>query len=473
MPCCRPNRRDVLRSSAILAGMSLVPTSGTGRAYAAAVRPVDLELVTLTDTSAIFTWYTGAAGTDDGLGRMRPAAADGEIQFGTRPGRLTRTAGGPSGTPYHYVEVTGLEPGRTYYYRARSAGRTALPTPVAGAAGTPLPDGVFSFTTPQPPPGRFLFALALCNDLHLGETVAGLAGGLPIKGISQAPGRPPYPDVMAQALVADARCRGARYLLAAGDVSSEEVPGDLSRAHRILDRFGRYGRDYFVARGNHDRAHDGPAYAACGPGRWQGRDCYRDEFAHGPTYFSRDLNGLHVIGLDTYDKPGDGGDAGGLSAEQTAWFETELKAHREQPTLVFGHHPLVTPDAPLAARGGTSLDSAQAASIMAAYARTPGVFLHHAGHTHRNRRTVLPGGRVTQQEVGAVKEYPGGFTLLRVHSGGYALNFYKTRSDLAREWSERSRQEIAGLWPQFSFGPSVTDRNSVTACDLSGIGPAV
>ena len=76
---------------------------------------------------------------------------------------------------------------------------------------------------------------------------------------------------------------------------------------------------------------------------------------------------------------------------------------------------------------------------------------------------------MTQQEVGAVKEYPGGFSLLRVHSGGYALNFYKTREALAREWSERSRQEINGLWPQFSFGPSAADRGSVAARDLSGV----
>lgn len=86
---------------------------------------------------------------------------------------------------------------------------------------------------------------------------------------------------------------------------------------------------------------------------------------------------------------------------------------------------------------------------------------------------MLPGAtRVLQQEVGAVKEYPGGFTLLRVHSGGYALNFYKTRDPLAREWSERSRQELAGLWPQLSLGATVADRNTVVARDLSGVGRA-
>jgi hypothetical protein len=468
MICCRPSRRELLRLGATVAGASAIPVPIAGeRARAAGdVRPVNLELVTLTESSAVLTWYTGEAGTNDGLGRMRPAPTTGEVVYGTNPRRLDRAAHGPANTPYHYVELTGLEPGRTYFYRARSAGRNAGATPVPGAAGRPLGGGTFAFTTPQPPPGRFLFSAALCNDLHLGETVAGLVAGLPIPGIRQVPGRPPYPETMARALVADARARGATYLFAAGDVSSEAVPADLRTARELLDGFGAYRIDYFVTRGNHDRA----PYTTCRAGRWQGDDCFRDEFFDGRTYFSRDLRGLHVVGLDTYDKPGDGGDAGGLSDEQMSWFLGDLKAHRDQPTLVFGHHPLLTPGDPMAVKGGTTLAAAQARTIMGAYEKAPGVFLHHAGHTHRNRRTVLPGGRhVTQQEVGAVKEYPGGFTLLRIHSGGYALNFYKTRADLAREWSERSRQELDGWWPQLSFGPSAADRNSVVARDLSGI----
>lgn len=441
-----------------------------------AALPVELELVTLTETSAVFTWYTGVPGTDDGLGRMEPAPTTGEVVYGTDPARLTELAPGDAEpTSCHYVEVRDLEPGRTYYYQARSAGRTAAPTVLAAgeAAGTPLPGGTFRFTTPLPPPGRHLFSIALCNDLHLGETVAGLVGGLPeIKGIAQVAGRPPYPELMAEALVADAHRRGARHLLAAGDISSEGAPVDVASAKRLLDRFGDYRRDYFVARGNHDRAHAGDAYASCGVGEWQGNDCFRDDFFPGgePTYFSTDLHGLHVIGLDTYDKAGDGGDAGGLSAGQLAWLQADLAAHRDQPTIVFGHHPLVTPDHPLDGSGGMALEAAQTQLVIGSFARTPGVFLHHAGHTHRNKRTVLAGAaHVTQQEVAAVKEYPGGFALLRLHTGGYALNFYKTRDPLAREWSERSRHEINGLWPQISFGPSIADRNSVVARDLSGL----
>ncbi len=100
------------------------------------------------------------------------------------------------------------------------------------------------------------------------------------------------------------------------------------------------------------------------------------------------------------------------------------------------------------------------------------MFLHHAGHTHRNKRTISPvAPDVLHQEIGAGKEYPGGFSLLRLHTDGYALNFYKTRSDFAREWSERSRQEISGAWPQFALGSSVSDRNTVGEHDLSALRP--
>ncbi|WP_442818805.1 hypothetical protein [Streptomyces sp. NBC_01320] len=94
----------------------------------------------------------------------------------------------------------------------------------------------------------------------MGETQAGLVGGSPqYIGITQAPGLPPYPEVMLESLVDDVKAAGARYLLAAGDISAEALPVDLSRAGRLLTRFGDYRQDYFVMRGNHDRAHIGDA----------------------------------------------------------------------------------------------------------------------------------------------------------------------------------------------------------------------
>ena len=202
-------------------------------------------------------------------------------------------------------------------------------------------------------------------------------------------------------MVEDAPDAGARYLFAAGDITAEAVPLDLSRAGKLLNRFGRHQHDYFVTRGNHDRSHTGTEYAQCRVREWEGNDCFHDQFFPGnqPTYFSRSLAGLRVLGIDTYDKAGRGSD-----------------------------------------------------------------------HTHRNKRTVSPlAPAVTSQEIAAVKEYPGGFSLLRLYTGGFALNFHKTRSALSREWSERSRQEISGAWPQFAFGTSVADRTTVVKHDLSDL----
>ncbi|PZG11507.1 purple acid phosphatase family protein [Nonomuraea aridisoli] len=488
MPGCDFTRRDLLRWSAVAAAAPAVSALSLHRGVAEAatrrdsVSPANLELVTLTEDRAIITWYTGHTGSDDGLGRMEPAPADGEVRWGTRPDHLNRVAHGlTDDTPYHYVELRHLEPGRTYYYQAFSNGKPVPPTAFTLISGNAVgtsdyglgSTGPFSFTTPEPPPGRHLFTIALCNDLHMGETQAGLVGGQPqYIGISQEPGLPPYPEVMLEALVRDAGALGADYLLAAGDISAEAVPVDLSMARRLLGRFGDYRSDFFVTRGNHDRAHIGDPYANCRAGQWQGNDCFRDHFFDGtePTYFARELQGLRVIGIDTYDKPGNGGDPGALSADQLDWFRTELARDRERPTMVFGHHPLIVQDSAFPISPSNTIDAAQAQTILEDYANTPGLFLHHAGHTHRNKRTISPiAPDVVHQEIAAGKEYPGGFSLLRVHTGGYALNFYKTRSELARRWSERSRMEIQGYWPQFALGSRVSDRNIMAERDFSGL----
>jgi hypothetical protein len=178
--------------------------------------------------------------------------------------------------------------------------------------------------------------------------------------------------------VSDVRRFDPSYLLAAGDISAEAVPADFCRAGQLLDGLGKYRKDYFVTRGNHDRAHTCDPYATCRVGQWQGNDRFHDRYFPNDelTYFSTDLSGLHVIGLDTYDKAGGGGDAGGMSPEQLAWFMSDLATHKDQPTMVFGHHPLVVQDSAFPVMASNSLDAAQAASVLEAYARTPGVFLH-------------------------------------------------------------------------------------------------
>lgn len=488
MYCCLSAPHGGLRSAALLAPALLRALHAAARRSTTQIRhprdpdavsAVNLELVTLTEDLAVVTWYTGVTGSDDGFGHLIPAVTEGEVVYGTHPARLNRTASEGRRTAHHHVELTDLEPGQTYYYQARSRGSAATPTPLhlvkGNAVGTSLHGfgsrgGPYSFTTPQPPPGRHLRTIALCNDLHLGETTAGLVAGVPLmRGVSQRLGLAPYPEIMGRALVDEARRRGADHLLAAGDISAGGAPRDLTEARRILDGFGTHGQDYFVVRGNHDR----PRRPASGQEPFG--DSFLVEFpgGDGPAYFARDLGGLRIVGLDTYEKRGNGSDSGGLSPDQLAWFRARLRENGDQPTIVFGHHPLTVRNSLFPVMSGQRLNRRQARAILDAYSVAPGVFLHHAGHTHRNKRTVLPQARhVTLQEVSAVKEYPGGFCLLRIHTGGYALNYYKTSNGPAREWSERSRRVAAGLWPQHALGRSVCDRNSVTSRDLSGITPA-
>jgi hypothetical protein len=134
---------------------------------------------------------------------------------------------------------------------------------------------------------------------------------------------------------------------------------------------------------------------------------------------------------------------------------------------LFGHHP-VTDEAALTtiAGPGFDLDRTDAARLEALYAATPGVFFHHSGHTHRNQRTGSPvATNVEFLEVAATKEYPGGFALLKVYEGGYMLNFYKSDTALARQWSQTSSGEYLGLYPAYTLG-TTADRNHVVSADF-------
>lgn len=464
--CCHLSRRQLLRWAGLVAATPIVSALGDiERAYAApssSMLAINLELVTVTETTAILTWFTGDPTHVDGAGRFAPVAADTEVLLGTSAGSVRTVLHDATPTPYHYAEITGLEPDQAYVFLARSNGVVA--TPSVSTLGSPLgtSTATLRFTTPEPPAGAHVMTIALCNDLHLGETVAGLATtqqGVELPpGIRQRDGEPPYPEVMAAALVQETHERGARHLLVAGDLSAEAKAVDVERAKAYLDSFDG---DYLVARGNHDRVHP------------NAEDTFAETFFDdAPTWTSNRIGPLRVLGLDTYDKIGNGGDNGMLSPEQMGFVRDELRRDPDRPTIVFGHHPVslessVTTTEPVI----FDLDQQQAMQLEAMYAGAPGVFLHHAGHTHRNKRTIsenAPG--VVFQEVAATKEYPGGFHLLRLHTGGYALNYYKFRDPKAQEWAERSRPEYGGLAPFYTYG-NLSDRNTLVARDLSDLAP--
>jgi len=508
------SRRQILRMAAVgaaagivIPGIALSPEQAAA-AQAAGVYAQDLELVTVTDESFVLTWYTAAAPAPaiPYQPSQEPAAvpADGYVRYGTDPNRLDRVATQCGGeTAYHYVEVTGLRPGTTYYYQAYSAGVQATPRLVpeltypAGGVVIPtdptdaqllqilsglLSSGVIdsmapgSVSTLVPPRGRHLFSLALANDLHVGETVSGLVTGNFPPAFEQLPGLPPYPVVMLESMTDDAAARGAHTLLVAGDLSSAALPTELADSKQLLDRFGTLNLDgrlrpgnYVVARGNHDQPKTGTAYEGCAPvGSTGYYDCLPAvyDLPQG-TLTQTEFAGLRLIGLDTttLNLP-----SGAIDDAQFEQLTEVLAENPEQPTLLFGHHP-VTDEAALTtiAGPGFDLDRPDAARLKALYAATPGVFFHHSGHTHRNQRTSSPvATNVEFLEVAATKEYPGGFALLKVYEGGYMVNFYKSSSTLARQWSQTSSGEYLGLYPAYTLG-TAADRNHAVDRDFHGL----
>lgn len=443
------------------------------QAPAPAMIATDLEVVTVTDTRVIVTWSTVSPTLRDGAGRPLGVAAGTELRVAPADGAgSARTVlHDDTPTPYHYAEFDGLEPGRPYRFEAYSNGVRATSTVgiLTSALGTPETTGVF--TTLVPPPGRHLRTIALANDLHHGETVSGLiSDGLP-PGFRQEPGLPPYPTVMLDAMLSDLRKpdRHADHILVAGDLTAEAEPVDVNAVRAMLDSWGVLGVDYFVARGNHDRPHVGTEYdsgpvVATAPDH---HDCWGAAFLPLQPLHTFQVGELRVIGLDTTTLDGSGG---ALSAPQLAQLTAQLRAEPDRPTVVFGHHPVTRESAYSNLAGpGFVLNRPSADALQRAYAAAPGVFLHHSGHTHRNRLTRpdidIP---VEFLENASVKEYPGGYSLLRLYEGGYMVNFYKVRSDLARRWSYRSRGEYFGLYPNYVLG-TLAERNHVVRRDLSGL----
>jgi 3',5'-cyclic-AMP phosphodiesterase len=516
--CCGLSRRQLIQLASagaaagfatplVRAGPAAASSGGTG---GIGVYVQDLELVTVTDSSFVLTWYSadGPSPTApcDPAAAPAPVAADGMVRYGTDPAYLDRVAvewGGE--TPYHYVEVTGLEPGVQYYYQALSGGISATPRLVPElalpAGGLAVPDsatdaqlaavlgrlitpGVLrslssgSVTTLMPPSGRLLFTLALSNDLHTGETVSSRPSSDIPPGFGQVPGLPPYPVVMARAMTRDAAARGADVLVVGGDLTATARPDEMTVAKALLDRFGTHalsGRltsgDYVVARGNHDQPEQGSPGADGGSPTGAGdEDCLRAAYdlPHG-ALTTTEVGGLRLIGPDTTMATAPGG---ALDADEFAALQRVVAASPDQPTLVFSHHPVTDESAALTITGPAfDLDRADAARLQALYAATPGVFFHHSGHTHRNLRTYSPVATgVEFLEVAATKEYPGGFALLRVYEGGNMVNFYKSSSDLARQWNQVSGGGHLGLYPAYALG-TLADRNHVVSRDFSALMP--
>lgn len=395
----------------------------TSYSYAPVKSLTEPELVTVSDTETIFTWVTDTASdTHVFIGQ------DGPTEHFDLSGPPTR---------YHYACVKGLLPGTTYGYRLESGGRTALKTDRSPGR----------FSTLETPPGQFLFSFATINDTHVGEETAGLIciGGTCLNEGFQSPwpGHPHW-TFTNRAVVRALNEKQPDFVIHKGDVSSEYTKEEFLQAKEIFDDLQM---PFYILRGNHDRMGR--------PGERE-EDFFRKVFDLNQTHrFFLYKDHLFVL-LDSANL-----ETGlpEISEQQFNWLEDQvLPDHPDKRVLVFLHHA-VTKKAEFF--GLSREDRDRLIRLLAEHGGVVGVF---SGHSHRafvshDGRT----GDVPYVETPSTKEYPGGFCLYRMYTGGYIQTFYRSNCTYCLPWFELTKGEYWGLAPLILFG-ELKDRNFVYRC---------
>lgn len=476
-------RRQVLVSGIAAAGLVAVGTSRAGAfsldhvgaGASADLVVTDLEVVTVTDTSVTFSWacYDGPHAP---VGGLRPSVpTDSEILLGPADtaGPLQVVHRDETPRPFHLVTITGLEPNREYFFECRSRGVVARPGLVATNQAW-SPERLGRVRTLTTPPGDYVTTVAILNDTHIGEDRHGiLFADLP-EPIVQEPGRAPFPEIMLAGALAEVRAHGVSRILVNGDTTSEARPAEVHRFRELMDTYGTHGVDYHVTRGNHDRPHVPSADPDAGyetfpvlQGTADHRDVWGAEFVPRQQHWTTSIGGLRVLGIDSAMLDASGGE---ILPHQMDAIGAELRSDPDRPTLALAHHPVTREAAWSNVAGpGFVLNEHDANLLQEHFARAPGVFMMAAGHTHRARRTSPDAAqRVDFVETASNGGYPGGYTLLHLHTGGYMMNFHRIGTDEALQWSVRSRWAGLGVNPEYTLG-TTDHRNYVVHRDLTGI----
>jgi predicted phosphodiesterase len=263
---------------AMMAAVSLLPALSTqaaeaGAKAAAPEKPLRIVwgpfLQNLTTTGASVIWCPGQ--TSEGVVEYGQAAD--KLDKSVRPAENTGRAA-----------ITGLAPGKTYFYRVTVKSEDGKST---------FGEDVASFKTPVE--GVKTFSFAVIADTHTAgcnKDLASLMGEL-------------KPD----------------FVLNGGDRSPSVMSGTLKPYHEIMARVPMY-----MARGNHDGADKQKMVSDVpGPGDNQ--------------YFAFTWGNARIISVNTEDRKGNPAPLKKGGA-QYQWLEDELKNCKETWKIVFQHIPV-------------------------------------------------------------------------------------------------------------------------------------
>lgn len=285
----------------------------------------------------------------------------------------------------------------------------------------------FAFHT-LPARGELLGVVATVNDVHFGETEAGIIEGVDIGPVLRSePGEEPYPELMNRCAVSEIAEIGADAVVVKGDLTSNGTIDEYERFCTVYR--DAFGPRFHHVRGNHDACHGG-------------------RFAQFP--FQRiDVPGATIALIDTaIDEHPNGGVAG----EVLERLDT-LAAEATDPVLVMGHHHCWNPDRDAREPSFFGIDPSDSLALIGVVQRRPAIRGYFAGHTHRNRRQRFSlTGPVPWVEVASVKDFPGSWAEYRIHEGGICQIHHRISDPDALAWTDRTRAMYAGLYTSYAFG---------------------
>lgn len=291
-----------------------------------------------------------------------------------------------------------------------------------------------TFRTLPHPGGELLCSIATVNDVHFGETRAGVVEGQeeligPI--LSVQPGETPYPETMNQAAVTEIVALDPALVVAKGDLTADGTDDEYAAFLRV---YGILGDRLVHVRGNHD--------------------AYRGQtFAAEPTQ-RVDLPGLTVAVLDTTTPRATNGR---VTPDQAEWLDA-VGADADRPVLVFGHHHAWDPSSSERPDTYFGIHPDSSERLVDVVARRRTLRGYFAGHTHRNRvRQFAATGDVPWVEVACVKDFPGTWAEYQVYEGGVVQLAHRISVPEALAWSERCRHMYLGTYEAYALG-QLSDR---------------
>lgn len=183
-----------------------------------------------------------------------------------------------------------------------------------------------------------------------------------------------------RAALKQARDLGARFVMNTGDLTKVGSGEELTEAKRD---FEEVGLPYFLIPGDHD------IYNSAGTGNFQ-------EII-GPSYYSSDREGVHLLSLDTSDT------SVGVDSTQMTWLREDLEKNVGIPTFIFMHLPIFHPTSPrtIWEKGGNNLAVKEQAQEVINLLKGKGILATFAGDHHFSSNYTEPQSGVKMYIVGA------------------------------------------------------------------------